>query len=123
MDKENHCGHFVGLLFLDRDLAHREHLKTTSYAQHVALQEFYESIVELADEFAESYQGAYSERLEIPLVDNEAKGAIDQVLREHLGWVQDNRKTIVKADDSALQNIIDEVVAQYRKTLFMLTLK
>lgn len=124
MAKEsNYCGHFLGLMFLDRDIAHREHLRTTSFAQHKALQSFYEDIVELADDFAEVYQGGEGSRIDIPLVDNEAKGSIDSVLREHLKWIEENRGSVCDAKDTPLQNIIDEVVAHYRRTLYMLTLK
>ncbi len=50
-------GRLIALLFFARDVTHREHLKTTSYAQHVALNEFYEAIVGNADSIAEAYQG------------------------------------------------------------------
>ena len=48
---------FVGTLFLARDVAHSVHLNTRSFSKHMALQTFYEEIVELADGFAEAYQG------------------------------------------------------------------
>ena len=53
------CADFVGTLFLARDVAHSVHLNTRSYAKHVALNEFYDSIVDLADKFAEAYQGRH----------------------------------------------------------------
>ena len=43
---------FVGMLFLARDVTHSVHLNTRSYAKHVALNEFYDAIVDLADKFA-----------------------------------------------------------------------
>jgi hypothetical protein len=48
---------FLGTLFLARDIAHSVHLNTRSFAKHSALNEFYDAIVGLADEFAEVYQG------------------------------------------------------------------
>jgi len=48
---------FVGMLFLARDVAHSVHLNTRSYSKHVALNTFYDEIIELADGFAEAYQG------------------------------------------------------------------
>ena len=48
---------FIGMLFLARDVAHSVHLNTRSYSKHMALNTFYESIVDLADGFAETYQG------------------------------------------------------------------
>jgi len=50
---------FVGLLFLARDVTHSVHLNTRSYAKHKALGKFYESVVGLADDFAEAYQGRH----------------------------------------------------------------
>ena len=50
---------FVGMLFLARDVAHSVHLNTRSFAKHSALQGFYEGIVDLADSFAEAYQGKH----------------------------------------------------------------
>ena len=47
------AGEYIALLFLARDLAHRAHLRTRSYAEHMALGAFYEGIIPLADEFAE----------------------------------------------------------------------
>ena len=46
-------------LFQVRDQAHFLHLKTTSYAEHKALDEFYEGWLDLADSFVEPYQGKY----------------------------------------------------------------
>ena len=50
---------FVGLLFLARDVTHSVHLNTRSYSKHVALNTFYDEIIELADGFAEAYQGRH----------------------------------------------------------------
>ena len=62
------AGKYVALLFLARDVAHRVHLKTKSFSEHMALNEFYNDIVEHADAFAEAYQGCYEELLNIPLL-------------------------------------------------------
>ena len=39
--------------------AHILHLTTRSYAEHVALQNFYENIGDLVDSFVEAFQGKY----------------------------------------------------------------
>lgn len=51
------CEAFLGHLFLARDVTHSVHLNTRSYAKHKALNKFYVGIIELADDFAEAYQG------------------------------------------------------------------
>ena len=53
------CEVFIGRLFLSRDVAHSVHLNTRSFSKHSALNEFYDSIVDLADKFAEAYQGRH----------------------------------------------------------------
>ena len=65
----NTAANLIALLFLARDLTHRAHLKTNSYAQHVALNEFYDAIVGFADTFAETYQGMKGIIANIPLAD------------------------------------------------------
>lgn len=47
----------VSLLFNARTNAHIAHLQTKSYAQHIALNDLYEGILDIADKFAESAQG------------------------------------------------------------------
>ena len=50
-----------------RTVAHKHHLATTSYAQHMALGEFYEGIGEIADTLAEESQGYLGELLDLGL--------------------------------------------------------
>ncbi len=112
-------GRLIALLFLGRELAHREHLRTQSYAQHVALGSFYEGIVSLADSIAEAYQGRH-ELIDIPWLEQPAKGPIDVVLEKQLAAIEKLRYTAVPKDDTAIQNLIDEVVALYLSTLYKL---
>lgn len=49
----------IAQLFLVRDIAHAIHLRTRSFAQHVALGDFYTAIVPLIDALAEAYAGRY----------------------------------------------------------------
>ena len=114
------AGKYVALLFLGRDIAHRVHLKTRSFAEHKALNEFYDEIVDLADSFAEAYQGRYNEILEIPLLSNDKKGTIADVLESQMKWIEDNRESICPRTETALHNIIDEAVGLYLSTLYKL---
>lgn len=115
------AGKYVALLFLSRDIAHRVHLKTRSFAEHMALNDFYEGIVDKADDFAEAYQGCYGELLNIPLLTNEYKGNIVDVLKKQKEWIETNRNAIVPRENTALHNIIDEAVALFDKTIYKLT--
>jgi hypothetical protein len=116
-------GQFIALLFLARDLAHREHLRVRgpgSYARHMALGEFYAGVIGLADTLAESYQGRFGVIEEIPLLENEYQGSIVEILEQQLEWLEANRYKAVPKEDSPLQNVIDEVVNQYLSTLYKL---
>lgn len=49
----------LSLLFQSATQTHVFHLQTPSFSQHMALGEYYDEIVELADSLAESAQGYY----------------------------------------------------------------
>lgn len=53
------AGKLAMVIFEARTAAHVMHLKTRSYAQHMALGGFYEGIIGLADAYLEAYQGVY----------------------------------------------------------------
>jgi hypothetical protein len=111
----------ISLLFLARDLAHREHLKTKSFAQHMALGSFYLEIVENADAIAEAYQGQYGlmKNLEI-LGFKSSRDNIVTELQAQVKWIKDNRYKICGKDDTPIQNLIDTVVETYLSTLYKL---
>lgn len=121
MNDDKQAGLLAAHLFLARDLAHRKHLRPKGQGsgwEHDALGAFYESIVDLADEFVECYQGEYEVLLDIPLLDNEYEGEIRDILVQVKAWVQDNRGDVT--DDSSLQNLIDEIVKLFQRTNFKL---
>lgn len=115
------AGKFVGVLFLSRTVAHTIHLKTKSYAEHKALNSFYEEVVDLADKFAEQYQGQY-DRLDIPILDSKETNSV-KYLKATVKWIQDNRYKVCDEDNTSLQNVIDEIVDLFYSTLYMLTLE
>lgn len=113
-------GRLIAILFLSREIAHREHLKTTSYAEHMALNAFYDGIVEIADSIAEAYQGKYGVIDTIPMLDAPAPGEIADVLEKQLALVERLRYTAVDKQQTTIQNLIDEAVALYLSTLYKL---
>ncbi len=116
-------GQFIAVLFLARDLAHKAHLRTngpSSFAEHEALGGFYPALVEFAGTLAETYQGCELALLDIPLLDNEFPGDIKTSMQAQLKWIKDNRYKAVEKDETHLQNIIDEIVALYDRTIFKL---
>lgn len=112
---------FVAILFLSRDIAHREHLRAKSYSQHIALGEFYEAIIDLTDALTEMYQGRNGIVDSIPqLNDDDADKTPAQLLKKYLDLLEKTRYTAVEKSDSALQNKIDEIVGQFLSTLYKL---
>lgn len=118
----NEAANLVSIMFLSREQAHRAHLAVTgkgSYARHVALGDFYEAIIPLADRFAEAYAGMYSPLTDIPY-GAPANGKIDVVLEDYLAEIIKARSAFEKPAHGPLLNIIDEVAALYLGTLYKL---
>jgi len=111
---------FVGALFLARDVAHSVHLNTRSFAKHMALNTFYDEIVDLADKFAEAYQGRHGLIGPVSLLGAKKTGNIIDFLDESLKEIEGARYSVCDKTDTAMQNIIDEIVGLYLSTLYKL---
>jgi DNA-binding ferritin-like protein len=114
------CANFVGTLFLARDVAHSVHLNTRSFSKHSALNEFYDNIVDLADKFAEAYQGRHGLIGPITLKSAKKTPNILEFLEDSLAEVEKMRYEVCEKTDTPIQNIIDEIVGQYLSTLYKL---
>lgn len=110
----------IAILFLSREVAHREHLNTKSFAQHMALGSFYDDIIDNADAIAEAYQGRHGLIGKIPMLTEDINGDIADVLEKHLGMIEKLRYTAVEKSDTAIQNLIDTAVETYLSTLYKL---
>lgn len=111
----------IAHLFLARELAHRAHLRSRSYAEHVALNEFYDAIVNNADTIAEKWQGRTGQLLAIPLLSGDIEAPILDVLKAHVEWIGSQRYIAAPASDTPIQNLIDEAVETYLETIYKLT--
>lgn len=107
-------------VFATRDMAHLEHWRTRSYAQHVALGQFYEALPGLMDSIVECYQGAFDD-IEPFQVQTKRMDIVDRI-RDDLDYIQSMREDLSRGDD-AIGNLIDELANCYQKTLFLLSLK
>ena len=101
------CNDFIGMLFLARDVAHSAHLNTRSYAKHVALNGFYDEVIELADKFAEAYQGKYGLIGPISLMSAKKTNNVVEFLESQVDDLMEMRYKVVDKDCTPLQNIID----------------
>lgn len=113
-------GQLIALLFFSRDIAHREHFKTHSYSQHMALNTFYLEVIELADDLAEMYQGRHGIIEDIPLLESTEHGTPADMLQQHKDTIESIRYEAVSKTDTPIQNKIDEIVGLYLSTLYKL---
>jgi hypothetical protein len=116
----SNCEKFVGMLFLARDVTHSVHLNTRSYAKHKALQKFYENIIDLADSFAEAYQGRHGLIGPIALMSAKKTTNVVEFLEDQLAELEAMRYDVCDKTDTPLQNLIDGIIELYLSTLYKL---
>jgi DNA-binding ferritin-like protein len=118
MSKHNEsAAAFVSVLFHSATNTHFMHLQTKSYAQHKALQKYYESIVDLTDSYAEAYQGCYDIITGYPKDFHLATDPV-KYLTQIKAFVNDIRKDLPQ--DSELNNLVDGIADQIDLTLYKL---
>ena len=100
------AGEFVSKMFAARTSAHILHLRTSSYAAHKALNEFYDGILGLTDGLAENLQGKYG-ILEYPDMAPETPADGVLLMRELNDYIDATREAVSESSD--VQNIIDEI--------------
>jgi hypothetical protein len=109
-------GKFIGMLFQSRDMMHIAHLQTTSFAEHKALNGYYDGILDLTDKFSEVYFGRFK-RVEIIIPESKIMSSV-----EHLKEMQQTIDSERNNYPSEIQNIMDEMLGLINKTLYLLTL-
>jgi hypothetical protein len=106
-------------VFAARDAAHRAHWRTGSFAQHMALEEFYEGVIEGIDEIIEVHQGVNGLidqfSVEVPPISN-----IAAWVQAEADWIAENRDLAAACND-AVRNLIDGLGAIYRRAIYRLT--
>jgi DUF1680 family protein len=111
---------FVGLLFLARDVTHSVHLNTRSYSKHVALNIFYDRIIDAADDFTETYQGRHGLIGPITLHSAKKTSNVIEFLEDSLKQIEAARYEVCDKSDTSLQQLIDNIVEIYLRTLYKL---
>jgi len=103
-----------------RNQAHVFHLQTKSFAEHKALNDYYDGVVALFDGIVESYQGKYG------IIKNFKTFNIEQYtdgkktisyFEGLLDIIEENRNSV---DDSYIQNQIDTVQELINSTIYKL---
>jgi hypothetical protein len=112
---------YVGMLMNSREQAHAFHLTTNSYAQHKALQAYYEGIVPLLDTWAEAYMGKYGRLKRVAM--NKRYMSDPKKARAYFKNLLTRIRLVKLPKDSYLKNIQDEITALIRQTMYQLTLR
>ena len=99
--------------------AHIHHWQTTSYAQHVALGEYYEAIPGLVDSLVEAIIGKTGKVPEFPADYMKPAETGLQELEEISEYLQQERHKVLP-QDSEIQNLVDEIQSQLDSTIFKL---
>ena len=117
---------FISKLLESREMAQVYHWTVKgdmgSHAAHLALEAYYTEVIEHIDEIVEVYQGQYG------LIEGYDQIATDETrskekleyFKEVVDFVKSER-TCIKAEDTHLHNLVDEVVALLYRTIYKLT--
>jgi hypothetical protein len=100
-----------------RTAAHFLHLSSSSYAQHVALGDFYTALTDLIDKYAEVYMGLEDQIKSWPS-GTLPSGSPVSVLSDYLLSVRKEQKE--DNDSQALLNILAELEELTAQTLYKL---
>lgn len=117
---------FISKLLESREMAQVYHWTVKgdmgSHAAHLALEAYYDGVIGFIDDIVEIYQGQYGliEGYDIiDTTDTKSKDKLDY-FKEIVEEVKSARKCI-KAEDTHIHNIIDELIALQYKTIYKLT--
>jgi len=118
--KANTIEEFFGTLQQSTVEAWKKHLKTDKYSNHIALNDFYEDIVELVDTLIEDYMGIYGKIKNYKnLMTTDEMSAIEY-LKELRDLCKTSSKELFDEDDTELFSDIDEIVSLIDSTLYKL---
>lgn len=115
---------FFSKLFESREIAHIYHLQSkgdSSHAAHLALQDYYEGVLELIDDLVEVYQGQYEivegyENLDLKEVSTDKV----QYFISLAEFVKSTRNSALSEEDVHLQALVDDILILIYKTLYKL---
>ena len=109
---------FFGKLFQIRDEVHLAHLGTKSYAQHIALGDFYDGILDLTDSIIEQYQGKYG-LIDIKIPEAKKPSDACECIKS-LAKLTDGGSVYNMFKETWIQNKLDEISSLCYQTLYKL---
>lgn len=111
------CPDFIAQSLSVRTAAHLRHLAATTYAQHVALGDFYEALSGLVDAYAEIYQGAAGQIKSYPSATPPRTEPV-KLLEDYLELVLAEQTE--DQEGEALLNVLAEIEALTARSLYKL---
>ena len=111
------CPDFIAQSLAVRTAAHMRHLAAPTYAQHVALGDFYEALSDLVDAYAEIYQGTAGQIRTYPNVVPSRSEPV-KLLEDYLELVLAEQTEDTEVE--ALRNVLAEIEALTARSLYKL---
>jgi hypothetical protein len=99
---------------------HIFHLQTKSFAEHKALQDYYDAIPDLVDSICESYQGKYGILTGWKSFACSDYQSSEQVISYLKSLTDEVAKFYAICKDTYIQNQLDEITALVNSTLYKL---
>lgn len=110
----------VSRVFASRNAAHLAHWRTKSFAQHMALGEFYDSLIDKIDGIVEAAQGATGKLVGmVNLNAADTRTDITAKLADDCNWIAKNREKIASGIP-AIENLLDDLCDLYLTTIYKL---
>lgn len=110
----------ISMLLHSRTQIHVQHLQTKSYAEHKAMNDYYDGIVELIDGLVESYQGKHG------IINGYKSYKIEEYKggENTISYLEELCHNVIKVNesmkDSYIKNQLDEVCELLNSTLYKL---
>ena len=117
--KAKNIEEYFGTMLESVNQMHKDHLKTSKYSDHKALNEFYDDATEAVDSIIECYQGIYG-KVDIAGNALESDGDPVSYLENLKSYVYDSRADLIKEDDTELWSEIDNFLSLIDSTLYKL---
>lgn len=108
----------VSHVFAIRNAAHLAHWNTKSFAEHMALGEFYDGTIDKIDGIVEAYQGWFGLIGDVP-TKTITKDNIAAKIGDEAMWISQNRTKIAK-NTTMVENLIDDLLGLYSTTHYKL---
>ena len=104
------------------------HWQTRMYSRHKASDEVLEKLDELIDKYVEIYIGKYGRpkmdsSTNTTTVQNLSEGSVVKYIHKYIAYMNEPLVKRLKANDTDLLNLRDEMVGELNQLLYLFTLK